>query len=141
SNFSYIQSEQSIDANEVALARDVDPEFSDTRAFNGQSPVVINANLAWDAPESGWDAIVAFNYFGDRLQSIGAVGTSDIFERGRNTLDLSVGKQINNFKFSLRARNLLNPAYETFSEFNGQEYIFSRYERGREISLGLSYSL
>ena len=140
-NFSYIQSNQSIDANEVRQGLELDPEFSDTRAFNGQSPIVVNANLSWDAPESGWDAIVAFNYFGDRLQSIGAVGTSDIFERGRGTLDFSVGKKLNNFKFTLRARNLLNPAFETFSEFRGQEYIFSNYERGQEVSFGVGYSL
>ena len=140
-NFSYIQSSQSIDANEVRQGRELDPEFSDTRAFNGQSPIVVNANLSYDAPETGWDAIVAFNYFGDRLQSIGAVGTSDIFERGRGTLDMSVGKKINNFKFTLRARNLLNPAYETYSEFRGQEYLFSNFERGQEVSLGVSYGL
>lgn len=140
-NFSYIQSSQSIDADEVRQGLELDPTFSDTRAFNGQSPIVVNANLSWDAPETGWDAIVAFNYFGDRLQSIGAVGTSDIFERGRGTLDFSVGKQLNDFKFTLRAKNMLNPAFETFSEFRGQEYLFSNYERGREVSLGVSYSL
>ena len=140
-NFSYIRSSQSIDEGEVRQGLELDPEFKSTRAFNGQSPIVVNANLSWDAPETGWDAVVAFNYFGDRLQSIGAVGTSDIFERGRGTLDLSIGKKLNNFKFTLRAKNLLNPAYETFSEFRGQEYIFSNYERGRTISLGVGYSL
>jgi len=141
SNFSYIQSSQSIDPNEVRQGLELDPEFSDTRAFNGQSPIIINTNVSWDASTTGWDAVIAFNYFGNRLQSIGAVGTSDIFERGRGTLDVSVGKKINNFKFTLRGKNLLNPAYETFSEFKGQEYLFSRYERGREVSLGISYGL
>ncbi len=141
SNFSYIESSQSIDPSEVRQGLELDPNFSDTRAFNGQSPIVVNANLSWEAPETGWDAVVAFNYFGDRLQSIGAVGTSDIFERGRSTLDLSLAKKINNFKFTLRGKNLLNPAYETYSDFRGQEYLFSRYERGQEVSLGISYSL
>ncbi|MFT7120208.1 MAG: outer membrane receptor protein involved in Fe transport [Neolewinella sp.] len=141
SNFSYLQSSQKIAEKEVRQGLELDPEFSSERAFNGQSPIVVNANLSWDNPDTGWGAIIAFNYFGDRLQSIGAVGTSDIFERGRSSLDLSASKKLNNFNFTLRAKNLLNPAYETFSEFRGQEYLFSSYERGQEISMGISYSL
>lgn len=140
-NLAVIQSRQFIDAQEVANGRDVDPNFSAERPFNGQSPFVANANLSYATPASGWDAMVAYNYFGDRLQSIGAVGTPDIYERGRGQLDLSVSKQIENFKFSLRARNLLNPAFESFSEFDGQTYIFQSYERGQEISFGVSFGI
>lgn len=140
SNLAIIQSSQQIDAREVELGQEVDPDFSGERVFNGQSDFVANANLSFRTPESGWDAILAYNYFSDRLQSIGAVGSPDIFEQGRGQLDLSVSKQINNFKVSFRARNLINPDYKTFSEFQGQEYIFSRFTRGRDISLGLSYS-
>jgi hypothetical protein len=141
SNLAYIQSSQEIDAREVELGQEVDPEFSGERVFNGQSDIVANANLAFRTPETGWDAIIAYNYFSDRLQSIGAVGSPDIFEQGRSQLDVSVSKTINNFKFSFRARNLLNPDFKTFSDFKGQEYIFSQYTRGRDISLGVSYSL
>jgi len=141
SNLAYIQSSQEIDAREVELGQEVDPEFSGERVFNGQSDIVANANLAFRTPETGWDAIIAYNYFSDRLQSIGAVGSPDIFEQGRSQLDLSVSKTINNFKLSFRARNLLNPDFKTFSDFKGQEYVFSQYTRGRDISLGVSYSL
>ncbi len=140
-NLAVIQSNQRIDDAEVALGRAVDPDFSAERAFNGQSPFVANANLSYATPESGWDVVVAYNFFGDRLQSIGAVGSPDIFERGRSQLDLSLSKKIQNFKVSLRARNLLNPAFESYSEFNGQTYIFQSYERGREISFGISYGI
>jgi hypothetical protein len=141
SNLAVIQSSQKIDAREVELGQEVDPNFSGERVFNGQSDFVANANLSFRTPQTGWDAIIAYNYFSNRLQSIGAVGSPDIFEQGRGQLDLSVAKKINNFKFSLRARNLLDPAYKTFSDFQGQEYIFSQYARGRNISLGVSYSL
>ena len=140
-NLAYIQSDQSIDEQECAIGREVDPTYNCERTFNGQSEFVGNANLSYRTPESGWDAIVAFNYFGDRLQSIGAPGSPDIFEQGRAQLDLSVSKQVGNFKLRLKARNLLNPDYKTFSEFQGQEYIFSQYTRGREISLGVSYGI
>ena len=139
-NLAYIESEQVVDAEEVRIARTVDPEYSATRPFNGQSNYVINANLSYADTERGWDAIVAYNYFDDRLQSIASIGAPDVFERGRAQLDLSLSKKINNFKVSLRARNLLNPAYEAFSTFD-REYIFQSYERGREFSLGISYGL
>jgi TonB-dependent receptor len=139
-NLAWIESEQEVDADEVRIARDVDPDYSATRAFNGQSNYVINANLGYNDVDRGWDAIIAYNYFDDRLQSIGTVGSPDVFERGRAQLDVSVSKQINNFKLSLRARNLLNPAYEAYSEFD-RTYIFRSYERGREVSLGISYGI
>jgi hypothetical protein len=141
SNLAVIQSSQQIDAKEVELGRTVDPDFSGERVFNGQSDFVANANLSFRTPETGWDAIIAYNYFSDRLQSIGAVGSPDIFEQGRGQLDISIAKNINKFKVSFRARNLLNPDFKTFSDFQGQEYIFSRYTRGRDVSLGVSYSL
>ena len=141
SNLSYIQSVQDIDEQEYENALDYDPDFPRTRQFNGQSPWIVNANLGYATQESGWDVFASFNYFADRLTSIGAVGASDIFERGRSTLDLNLTKKVNNITFSARARNLLNPQYETFSEFKGAEYIFSSYERGRELSLGISYGL
>ncbi|THH41166.1 TonB-dependent receptor [Neolewinella litorea] len=140
-NLAVIEARQQIDASEVRLGQAVDPEFSGDRRFNGQSPFVANANLSYATPTSGWDVVIAYNYFGDRLQSIGAVGSPDIFERGRSQLDMSISKKIENFKLSLRARNLLNPAFESYSTFSGQEYIFQSYERGREISFGVSYGL
>ena len=124
----------------VALGQEVDPEFSAVRPFNGQSDFVVNLNLGFRTPESGWDAILAYNYFSDRLNSIGAVGSPDIFEQGRSQLDLSISKQINNLKVSLRARNLIDPDYKLFSEFD-REYIFGQYRRGREISLSVSYGI
>jgi outer membrane receptor protein involved in Fe transport len=139
-NLAYIESEQRIDSEEVELARTVDPDFSATRPFNGQSDYIINANLSYTDVDRGWDAILAYNYFDDRLQSIGAVGSPDVYERGRAQLDLSVSKQINNFKVILRARNLLNPKYEAYSTFD-REYIFQSYERGREFSFGISYGI
>ena len=79
-----------LDSLELANVRDVDPNFSDTRPFAGQSPFVINFNLNYVNPESGWDGIIAFNYFDDRLSTTGVQGTPDIYERGRATLDFSI---------------------------------------------------
>lgn len=139
SNFAFIQSEQKIDEEEYLAVLAVDPTAVQSRRFNGQSNFIVNANLSY-VTESGWDAILAYNYFGDRLESIGAIGSPDIFERGRSQLDLSVSKTFAKFKATVRARNLINPLYETYSTYNGVEYIFGRYDRGREVSLSLGYN-
>lgn len=142
SNFAYIQSTQAVDEQECAIGQELDPDFECDRRFNGQSDFVANANLSYrTSGDNPWDAIIAYNYFGDRLESIGAPGSPDIFEQGRSQLDVSLSKKVNNFKLSLRMRNLLDPDFKTFSEFNGEEYIFSQYTRGREISFGVSYGL
>ena len=139
-NLSLIESQQLIDQQEYEINLREDPNASQERPFNGQSPLVINANLAYTAPNSGWDAIVAFNYFGNRLQGIGAANSPDVYERGRGQLDVSLSKKIQNFTLSVRARNLLNPAFESYSTFD-REYIFQSYERGQEISFGISYGI
>ena len=140
-NFTFIESNQDIDEEELIISRDVDPEFSGERPFAGQSNFISNINLSYDNQEAGWDAYLAYNFFSDRLSAIGGAGTPDIYENGRATLDLSIGKKIGNFKLSLRGRNLLDPNFRLSSEFRGQEYIYSDYRRGREVSLGVSYSL
>jgi TonB-dependent receptor len=140
-NFAYINSSVSVDERECELSRDVDPDFDCSRQFAGQSPIVANANLSYTNPESNWDAVLAYNFFADRLASVGAVGTPDIFERGRGQLDFSLSKKIQNFKLTFRARNLLNPDYEQFSEFNGQTYVFRNFRRGVTYSFGASYSM
>ncbi|MGB3802113.1 MAG: TonB-dependent receptor, partial [Lewinella sp.] len=139
-NLSVIESKQLIDEQEYEINLREDPTASQERPFNGQSPLVVNANLSYTAPNSGWDAMVAFNYFGNRLQGIGAANSPDVYERGRGQLDVSLSKKIQNFTLSLRARNLLDPAFESYSTFD-REYIFQSYERGREFSFGISYGI
>ena len=141
SNLAVIRSNQLIDEREFEISKNIDPDAQRERQFNGQSPLVVNANLSYTDVDTGWDAILAFNYFGDRLQGIGAVGSPDVFERGRSQLDLSLSKKIQNFTFAVRARNLINPAYETYSTYRDQEYLFQSYERGREVSFGISYGM
>ena len=142
-NLALIRSNQDIAPSELEQAQNFNENFPSSRPFSGQSDFVINANLAYTTTgDNPWDAIVAFNYFSDRLQLVGGpAGSPDVYEQGRAQLDLSVSKAISNFKVSLRARNLINPDFRTFSTFFDQEYDFSRYQRGREVSLSVSYGI
>lgn len=140
-NFAFIESQADIDSTELAIVRSVDPDFNDTRPLVGQSPFVANANLSYTNIETGWDGVIAYNFFDDRLSTTGVEGTPDIFERGRGTLDISLSKKIGNLKLTARARNLLNPDFETFSTFVDQEYTYSRFTRGVSFSFGASYGI
>jgi TonB-dependent receptor len=141
-NLAVIQSNQDIADRECEQGISLNENFVCERPFNGQSDFVINTNLSYRTTgDNAWDAIIAYNYFSDRLQSIGRPGTPDIFEQGRSQLDLSVSKEFNNLKVSLRARNLIDPDFRSFSTFLGQEYDFTRFQRGRTVSLSLSYGI
>ncbi|MEM1356657.1 MAG: TonB-dependent receptor [Bacteroidota bacterium] len=140
-NMALIESEQDVDPRIVEEALPIDPDFSATRTFSGQSPFVANLNLSYTNVDAGWDGVIAYNYFGKRLNSIGAVGAPDIFEQGRSQLDISMSKKINNLRISVRARNLIDPEYKFFSEFKGTEDIFGLFRRGRDFSLSIGYSL
>ena len=140
-NVAYINSGVTIDERECNDSRDVDPDFECERQFAGQSPLVANLNLSYTNLDKGWDAILAYNYFDDRLTLVGGVGAPDIFEKGRSQLDFSISKKTNGFKTTFRARNLLNPVYRNFSDFRGQEYIMNNFRRGIEFSMGISYSM
>lgn len=139
-NFAYINSNVKIDEKECQDSQDVDPNFECERQFAGQSPFIANVNLSYQNTKD-LDVILAYNFFGDRLTAVGQVGTPDVFEKGRGNLDFSISKKFNRLKATFRAKNLLDPNYRRFTEFNGQEYIFRNYTRGREFSFGLSYSL
>ncbi len=140
-NMAFIYSNVDLDSVELAINRAVDPDFPDSRQFAGQSPFVANANISYNNRDNGWDAILAFNYFSDRLSAVGVEGTPDIFELGRAQLDLTITKAIGRVTLKARATNLLDPDYERFSEFNGETYIYSLFRRGRNFSFGISYGI
>lgn len=141
-NLSLINSSISLDSTELAINREVDPEFPEKRELQGQSPFVLNAILNYVDAETGVDASLAYNVFGDRLYATGIEGTPDVYERARGQLDLIVSKKFNNkYTVKLRALNLLDPDYLTSAEFKGNEYTFSRFRRGRTFVVGFSYDI
>ena len=139
-NFSLIQSEADIDAAELGRIRDFLPSFGSTRQLQGQSPYIFNANMSWSPSRSGIETTIAYNMFGDRLALNGNNGTPDVFERGRGSLDITLSKSFGPFGFRLSGSNLLNPAYETYAEYAGTDFIYSTYKRGAQVGLSVGYT-
>jgi outer membrane receptor protein involved in Fe transport len=140
SNLSLIKSTVDIPEGELNLIRFFNPEFSgSTRQFIGQSPIILNLNLSYVDSEKGFDAVLGYNFFGSRLDIVGTANTVDAFERGRGQLDFVLSKAFKRFQMRFNALNLLNPKYEVFSEFKGNDYVLSSYKTGLTLGLTLSY--
>lgn len=134
-NASYIYSKQELN----------DPlaQFTEeSTQLQGAAPLLVNfdLNLNTFINKSNINTAVVFNYFTERVFSVGTRGFENIKEIGVPTLDLvsSVGIGENG-KLSLKARNLLNPEYRLEREGDSGNIELSNYKRGLDISLGYSY--
>lgn len=124
---------------DVIRTTPLDPE---SRPFEGQPTFILNLALIYENPDRGIDAVLSLNSLGDRLNIIGREGTPDIFDRGRSQLDFTFTKKIGrNLDARFSAQNLLNDRFLVSSEFKGQEYIYSRFQRGINFGLSLSYRI
>lgn len=140
SNLSYIHSQVSIAESELNLIRQLRPKASSTRPFQGQSPYLLNLNLSYEDARSGLSASIYYNVFGKRLDRVSYGGTPDVYEKSVGLLNFSFDWNfMEHLSLSFAANNLLNPKHVKYQRFNGQDYIYSQYRRGRTISLGLSY--
>ena len=141
-NGSLIRSVEQIDAEQLAANQAVNPDFEETRDFEGQSPYLLNANLSYTNNEHGIDATVAFNSFGDRRFAINRYGLNDIYEKGRNQLDFNVKKSFGkNIVLKFGVGNILNARYSRTVEYKGNDYIYQDYTRGQTYSFGLTYKI
>ena len=145
-NLTLTQSEITIGADELAERRRIDPEAADTRALQGQSPFLVNLDLAYDNARSGTSAGLYFNVFGERLSR---VGVPDVYEKPSPQLDLVASQKVfDQFKIKLSIKNLLNQNLEevydfpasTYAAIGGQAPVYQSYARGTSFSLGLSFS-
>ncbi|MBK6949832.1 MAG: TonB-dependent receptor [Haliscomenobacter sp.] len=132
-NFSFIDSKL-----DVVDFTGVEP---DNRPFEGQAPFIVNAGLNYVNKEAGLDAILALNIVGDRMTVIGREGTPDIYDRSRTQLDFNIIKELGKLQARFSAKNLLNAPYVLSSEYKGQDFVYSKFQRGVTFGLGISYTI
>ncbi len=132
SNFSLIES----DVDVVKTS----PYEVDKRPFEGQAPFIVNTALLYSDLDQGLDATLSLNWLGDRLRFLGQDGAPDIYDRSRAQLDLNVQKSLGGLGLSLTLQNLLNSDFILSSEYQGVEYLYSRFKTGTSVTMGLSYT-
>lgn len=126
---------------ELFLRQQTDPA-ADTRELQGQSPYLINLDLAYENYGAGTYAGLHYNIFGRRLSNISLGGTPDVYERSVPTLDFTFSQALfENWKIKLSAKNLLDPDVKETYGLGDDEYVYQSYTKGRTYSLGASFSL
>lgn len=114
--------------------------------LEGAAPWIVNADLTYLFRKGGnsFTGALVFNYFSDRIYTIGTEGYQDIMENGIPTLDFVASAQIGkHFTINLKARNLLDAAHQLTRKGNAtnSEVVLSKYKKGTNFSIGLSYNL
>ena len=141
-NASLIYSETPLTEEEIRNIQAVDPTRPETRPLFGQSPYVVNTELAYvDRDDLGLQAALNFNVFGPRLFAVGGAAP-DIYEQPRPSLNFTLSKTLGeHWSIRFRANNLLNPEYNFTQTFREEVYFFQSNRIGRTFSLSATYQI
>lgn len=112
-------------------------------ALEGASPFLVNADISYNftKKEQNLALSLVFNYFSDRIHTIGAGGFNDIIEESVPTLNFVTSYKFNkHFTLKIKASNLLNLPYRlTRESSSGEKITLNEFKKGHEFTLGLSY--
>ena len=137
-NTSFLMSNVNLDKSSVA-------QFTNTTSdLEGATPFLVNADISLNKKinENTLISSLVFNYFSERVYSVGTRGFENVLEKGIPTLDLVSSYKFNeHYGLKLKATNLLNPDFQlTRAGFNGGENVVLRnYKKGVNLSLGFTY--
>ncbi len=138
-NASFLSSKINLDQASIA-------QFTNTTsALEGATPFLMNFDISYQKKyeNSEVQSSVVFNYFSERVFSIGTRGFENILEKGIPTLDwvssLNLAKK---YSIKLKATNLLNPSFQLRREGanGGNNVVLGNYKKGVNLSLGVSYT-
>jgi TonB-dependent receptor len=117
--------------------------------LEGASPLLINSDLSYNFSNSknSLTSSLVFNYFYDKVYSIGTATNENIVEKAVPTLDF-----VNRFEFvknklgiNLSIKNILNPKFnltqETFGNNTKTETIVGNFKKGIFASFGIYWNL
>jgi len=137
-NTSFLMSNVNLDESSVA-------QFTNsTSDLEGATPFLVNADISLNKKfeDNTLISSLVFNYFSERVYSVGTRGFENVLEKGIPTLDLvSSYKFKEHYSLKLKATNLLNPDFQlTRAGFNGGDNVVLRnYKKGVNLSLGFTY--
>ena len=128
-NYSYISSNVSLTPQAAQVQTSLE------RPLAGQSNNLLNVLAEVRYGSASFRAL--YNFVGDRITDVGALGLPDIIQEGRNQLDLVYSQRVFR-RLTLRASvdNLTNDPYE-FSQGDQRQRYF---ELGRTFSVSFSFS-
>ena len=141
-NLALVHSQVDIPEYEMMFIKAIDPNASDKRQFEGQSPYILNVNVNYENAKAGISSSLYYNVFGERLAFSTGTATPDVFEQPFHSLNYSLSyKFMPSMGAKFAIKNILNSEYKEIHEFKGIEYVYKNYNSGRTFTLGLDYSL
>lgn len=149
SNLMLARSQVTRDPSRLKASRQIYRQASSATPLFEQPPYSLNVLLDYDNPRTRTNITGSFNVVGERLVQVQLDGMPDIYSRPAPSLDLVFSQRLlKRFLIKGFAKNLLNPAFEEVytipnnnGNFNGRHYTHSKYYRGVEYQLGLTYFL
>lgn len=132
-----ISANTSFIASRVDLSETEGNQTSSERPLQGQSPWVVNAQLAYENPDTRTNASILYNAFGPRIVDVGTSGIPDTFEMPIHRVDLVASQGIGEH-FGIRAtgQNLLDwPAIEKTGDL-----VSERTREGWAVGLGITWT-
>lgn len=159
-NVSLIKSK--ITVGDVVTAPDLSGQINEyrnstdsERPLAGQSPYLINLGAYYTAPNSGWQANILYNVFGQRIFTVGNIQNPTVYEMPRNVVDLNITKQFNNkIELRLGIQDILNQPVRFAQDFNrdgkigsdvtsqtaNADQVIRRFKRGSYYTISAVYT-
>ncbi|MFV0471705.1 MAG: TonB-dependent receptor [Paludibacteraceae bacterium] len=112
--------------------------------LEGAAPYIINFDLSHNYSHKVFSLnnSLVFNYFSDRVYTIGTTGFQDVIEQGVPTLSFVSSAKLNrHLEIKLKAKNILDPTFRLTRQGNagGNNVVLNEYKKGTNINLGVSY--
>lgn len=144
-NASYLHTDQELDADKVRDETNYDVQFTNSKsAFTGASDLLVNADVSyfreWNEKKNNVMATIAYNYFSDRLYSIGINERGDLVDKAVGTLDFILKSKLGErLGIGVSAKNILNPTIERVQENKGGDVLAQSYKKGVNFGISLNY--
>ncbi|MDO4229296.1 MAG: TonB-dependent receptor [Capnocytophaga sp.] len=138
----------SFGANASLIFTELEIDVLNTQArktqLEGAAPFITNADITYNFQKNAKNisAALVFNYFSDRIFTIGTLQYKDIIEKGVPTLDfVSSFDLTKKLSLKLKAKNILNAQRQLTRKAtnNDGNIVLNSYQTGVDFDLGLSY--
>jgi outer membrane receptor protein involved in Fe transport len=131
-NYTFVRSRVEIGEENRVILTDIE------RPLVGQAENLVNLSLSYEMPRFGFESRALYNFTGERITDVGALGLPNIVEHSYPHLDAMAAKGFGGDKrvrAEFTVENLLNRQVD----YRLGDQPFRVYRSGRTFTLGLSY--
>lgn len=141
-NYTYTHSSITTDKSKRIRNEQGDLELisvEQTRPLYGQSNHIGNVTILYKNTKRGIDAQLAWNYTGERINTVAQFIDADLWQKAFVQMDASAEKTIRKFTLFAKANNLLNTPLEVFVKGNNPQNDFKPGQGGANTLIRKDY--